>query len=1073
MIEFVVRLLIQRGPGVLLILIVWLAAAAAAQPARAQALAQSSACAEIEFVQVPNVVGQRLNAIDQLLQDKCLVVGNVRYQPSDKAAGAVISQTPVSGAWSAPGSPIHLVVAEAPGQSTTGAQPGQPPLPAQFSDPTGAATGADNAPGRRVPDLTCRSLRDAGQILAREALQLGRVRYTRSARCPNGGVVAQTPRPGGAAAGGAVDVVLAEGSAGAADATPAASCPPSIRVPKVVGVVLEQAERILTERCLVLGSVRRERSDQPAGTVIVQGPSPGAGVAPGRVVDLVVAAGADLPPSDGGDQLGAPSATAGEVPELLGLTITQATPQLREQGLRLGRVRREISLEPAGTIIGQVPEPGQPLGANGGRVDITIAESIVVPDLRRLTEEQAGARLEQSLLELGEITTVPADQPAGTVVNQWPVPGMPAEAGQEVDVALAAEGGQPPAAQASPPGSTGPPALATGPTPDLRALSLAEAGRRLAEAGLRQGTITNRPASEPPGTVLEQDPPPGAPLAPGTQVNLTLAQAAEVPTLTGVSLEDARQRLASQGLDVGAITEKISSAPAGQVLEQVPAAGAAAPANRRVDITIAAALTAPPLVGMTLDAAGSTLATRLLQLGTVTERADQAAPGTIIEQTPAAGATVPIGGAIAVTVAVAPEVPDLTGLTQAQAESRLAALQLDLGEVTYEPAIGGYQTILRQTPAAGTPATAGLPVSVVLAVPAPTPPRPTDQAEIPPPGDATTGGIDTIEAPSIVGLDLKQARELLEIAGLQIVTDAEPADPSQAQIVAQTPGPTAPVRIGGTIRVQLAAIAPGAETAGPGAGEVVVPNLVGLSNASVETLLAPQRLQLGQQSWQMADAEPGTVLSQVPPAGSTVPAGQYISVTLAAATTVPDLVGLDQDSAAPLLISQSLQLGTVDQVFALNWPGTIVGQTPPPGAPVDKDIPVNVKIAGSLIGPVTIGGGLLLAVAGFVWLRPRLGGGGVMQGGMAPGMGPLPGTAQRRPVHPQPQPQPSMAGPPPITAPRAQTRRPMAAPPGSLSLNVDADLGRQVIRTDAAELVLPTIRVRGRADLGEQAIENA
>lgn len=999
---------------------------AAAQPAGSGALAQGSACAEIEVVQVPAIVGARLSEADSQLRNRCLALGDVRYQQSTQAPGMVIAQTPPPGTWAAPGAAVRITIAQGAG----GPEPTAPTTPAA-APAAPAQTGGD----RRVPDLTCRSLRDAGQILARSGLQLGRVSYQQSARCPGGGVVAQTPRPAAVATGGLVDVVIAQ----QAVAQPPASCPPSIRIPKIVGMTLGQAEQVLADRCLEVGNVRRERSDQPPDMVIVQAPSAGTAAAPGRAIDLVVAAAAGQP--------GAPAATPaptgpGEVPDLLGLTITEATPLLRQQELRLGRVRREISLEPAGRIIGQTPAPGTPAARTAGLVDITIAESIVVPDLRRLTQEAAVERLRQSLLQLGTVTSEPSDQAPGTVIKQWPVPGMPAEAGQRVDLALAQPGG--------PPVQPGPPPVAQSQVPDLDALTLDEASRRLQQAGLQTGRISRQPSGAPAGTVIQQSPAPGAALQAGGAVDLVVAEAAPstTPDLTGQTVEAARALLRDQDLELGSVTEKISNATPGQIIEQSPSPGSTPPPSGRIDVTVAAALTTPDLTGLSLNAAGSVLATRLLQLGAVTEEPSSSAPaGTIIRQSPAAGTRVGLGGSVSVTVALASTIPDLVGKTRQEAEAALAAARLDLGEVTYEAAIGNFQRVIRQEPAAGADATPGQPVAVVLAVPAPTPPRPGGPATpSAPSGPTSTAG--SMETPSVIGLDLKQAKELLELLGLAVTADREPADPAQARILAQVPAPSDPIQPGGTIRVQI-------EEERSALADVVVPSLVGMQRADVEALLNQRLLALGQESWTLANADPDTVVAQQPPAGTRVAAGEPVSVTFAAATVVPDLGGLSPDSAAPLLISQSLQLGAVESVFGLAWPGTIIGQSPPAGAPAQRDAPVNVQVV-NLLAPITIGTSLLLVVAGFVWFRPR--------GQAAAPAAPEPMPLQRRVS------QPPTPGPLPAHAARARARR-AAAPPSNLNLVAQVDVGRQVIRTEAAELVLPTVRLRGRADPGEQTIE--
>jgi beta-lactam-binding protein with PASTA domain/predicted Ser/Thr protein kinase len=158
-----------------------------------------------------------------------------------------------------------------------------------------------------------------------------------------------------------------------------------------------------------------------------------------------------------------------------------------------------------------------------------------------------------------------------------------------------------------------------------------------------------------------------------------------VPDLTGLTRLEAQQKLDGAGLILGDVRKRPTSKfPAGQVIEQDPAADRQIQAGEKVNIVLAAPpkpVEVPPLEGLTLDEARTDLEAAKLTLGDVTQENSQDVPeGRIISQSPAAGDEVPKDTPIDVVVSAGPSVvivPDVTCLTFAQAKAQLQGLGLD------------------------------------------------------------------------------------------------------------------------------------------------------------------------------------------------------------------------------------------------------------------------------------------------------------------------------------------------------------------------------------------------------------
>ncbi len=781
------------------------------------------------------------------------------------------------------------------------------------------------------------------------------------------------------------------------------AAPSSVRIPSLQCLSVADAEATLRQQQLRLGQIhQRPSSTCPNGGVVAQSPPRGTSVRPGTTVEVIVSnTGTDQAPAEGLI-----------IPDLEGLTPAEAQNLLRREGLQIGQIGRESASAPLGTIVSQIPAAGSPATV-GGRINITVAAEVRVPDLRRLSRADAIERLNEASLALGRVTEESSSQPSGSVIKQWPLPGVPAAAEDKIDITVAK--GQL--------------------VPNLRNLGLNDAREKLREAGLQPGEVNSRPSDQQRGTIIEQQPPANASVRPGISVDVVLAATPVVPDLTGKTLDQSKQLLSGQLLSVGTITSKVSPQSQGTVLEQSPRANSEAPARSKINIVLAEGFETPGVVGLTLDEAGAELAKQLMRLGEVERQVAPDGDNRIVAQTPVAGASAALGVAIDVVVRVPPTVPDLIGLSQDAVTARLAEQKLPLSDVGYQLAPGTpNQTVILQTPAPGTKVSGELTVNIVLAVDGPPPERP-----------------DLVAVPTLSNLTVAQADQNLKLAGLVLQLDGSPGDDRPHRVTAQSPKPGRFIKTGTPVTALVEAI-----------DKVIVPDLFGLDPDLVDTVLTDSFLAIGERSWALSTKQQGTVVGQEPPAGTEVAFGVPIDTVLSASALIPDLTGMTPEEAARILGGQSLQLGGIGEVFSFRWPGTIVAQEPAADSPTGGDTQVQVEVVG-LVGPLTAGGSLLLALAGVVWFKTRQSGQG---GGMAPAATPPPVYGIAKSAVPKKRPAFNR------TAKAARPEAPRAAEPDYV-VNVDA--GTQVIQTDAANLVKPSIRLRGRADQGEQqlAIESS
>ncbi len=198
--------------------------------------------------------------------------------------------------------------------------------------------------------------------------------------------------------------------------------------------------------------------------------------------------------------------------------------------------------------------------------------------------------------------------------------------------------------------------------PDLVGRSSAEARQRVERAGLIYNEAADLEHPAAAGTVLAQEPLAGQLADPGSTVEVTLSRGPKrrpVPNLLGLKHPQAQLVLARAGYRSEFVWVD-SNEDVGAVVDTRPGAGTPLEQEATVKIIVSAGLprvTVPDLASLSLDEAQRNLERLGLRLGRVgRDSASLAAPGTVLGQSPRAGAVVERAARISVTVATEPTV---------------------------------------------------------------------------------------------------------------------------------------------------------------------------------------------------------------------------------------------------------------------------------------------------------------------------------------------------------------------------------------------------------------------------------
>ncbi len=221
--------------------------------------------------------------------------------------------------------------------------------------------------------------------------------------------------------------------------------------------------------------------------------------------------------------------------------------------------------------------------------------------------------------------------------------------------------------------------------------------------------------------VAAQDPRPDTEAPEGSTVTITVSAGpgdAAVPTVVGMPQDEAEQALEDAGFKTRVERAFSDEVRDGRVVGTSPPAGTTLERGSEVTLLVSRGpeqVEVPDVTGDSEDNARSALEGAGLRVGKITREESGEEPGTVIEQSPAAGEELDKGDAVDLTVAQPTAIPDVVDLTEDEARTELEDAGFEVRvhdqDVTDPPQDG---IVLEQSPAADEERRQGSRVTIVV-----------------------------------------------------------------------------------------------------------------------------------------------------------------------------------------------------------------------------------------------------------------------------------------------------------------------------------------------------------------------
>ena len=288
---------------------------------------------------------------------------------------------------------------------------------------------------------------------------------------------------------------------------------------------------------------------------------------------------------------------------------------------------------------------GNAMGAFKGGIGLNTTTNdakVVVPNLLGMTEDEAKAALKKKNLGYSIAGREESDKyAAGEIMEQSEKANSKVEKNTEIKVVI----------------SSGK-AKKTVSVPDVRGMSEDDAQKTLENLNLVVEAQAQNNDTVASGKVISTDPAAGTQLTEGSKVTMYVSlgiESVEVPSITGMSSEEAQSAIQNVGLQASVTEDYSDTVASGMVISQDPASGKVRKGST-VNIVVSKGakvkmVTVPPLSGMTQQAAEQAIIDAGLTVGSVTEEYNAGvSAGYVISQTAPAGSQIEKGSSVGFVV---------------------------------------------------------------------------------------------------------------------------------------------------------------------------------------------------------------------------------------------------------------------------------------------------------------------------------------------------------------------------------------------------------------------------------------
>ena len=304
----------------------------------------------------------------------------------------------------------------------------------------------------------------------------------------------------------------------------------------------------------------------------------------------------------------------------------------------------------------------------------------------------------------------------------------------------------------------------------------------------------------------------------------------------------------------------------------------------------------------------------------VSERSNaKVAAGNAVKTEPAAGQQVDVGTEVSLIVSKGPKpvtVPDVVGDVRPDAKTTLTDAGLGVGEVSTVEDSSPANTVLNQDPAAGTDVPEGTAVDLTV-----------------------SSGPPSATIPEVRDLPAADAQAALETEGLTVnVSERSNAKVAAGNAVKTEPAAGQQVDVGTEVTLIVS----------KGPKPVTVPDVVGDVRPDAKTTLTDAGLGVGEVSTVEDSSPANTVLNQDPAAGTDVPEGTAVDLTVSSgppSATIPEVRDLPAADAQAALETEGLTVNVSERSNAKVAAGNAVKTEPAAGQQVDVGTEVSLIVS--------------------------------------------------------------------------------------------------------------------------------